>query len=64
MEQWTHGSARADARKSSLYRFFFPRDANFDVKINPYSGSDPNNSYNPADGAMPTINNSFADHKA
>jgi len=51
-------------RKSSLYRLFFPQDANYDVIENPYSGTDPNASYNPADGSFPTINNSFADHKA
>ena len=58
------GTTAADKGKSPLYRLFRPQDANWDVRSNPYSHSDPLASYNPADGSFPTLNNPYADHKA
>ena len=52
-----------DTKKSTLYRFFFPLDANYETKRNPYSGAEPLTSVNPRDGSFPMINNDYADHK-
>ena len=50
-------------KKSSLYRFFFPLDANYSTNRNPWHGADPLNSVNPADGSFPHPTNNYADHK-
>ena len=53
-----------EARKrSTLYRFFFPLDADYSVEKNPWANSDPLSSVNARDGSFPIYSNNYADHK-
>jgi hypothetical protein len=60
---YSSGEREQMAKKSTLYRFFRPLDANWETQPSPYRGADPLTSFNPADGSFPTMNNTYADHK-
>mmetsp|Transcript_17467 Transcript_17467/g.12471 ORF Transcript_17467/g.12471 Transcript_17467/m.12471 type:complete len:211 (-) Transcript_17467:72-704(-) len=54
---------RAEERKkSTLYRFLFPLDADFEVRENPYAKNHHHDVFSPANGFYSTYTNSFRDH--
>ena len=51
-----------DENKGILRRYFFPDDANFNLKTNPYRNNHPDNVYDPRKPIYPSSTNDFRDH--
>jgi len=49
-------------RNSSVYRFFFPYDASYDIKGANTARTAPEDRFDPAKGYYPTYTNDFRDH--
>ena len=64
MERATYNKYRnkGDENKGALYRYFFTKDADFELKTNPYRNRHPDDCYNPKKPFYPTYSNSFRDH--
>ena len=56
-------ASRDESKKSSVYRFFRPLNADYDTVNNPYAGRTTAN-FNPEGGKFPTLTNDYADHEA
>ena len=52
-----------DEKKGILYRYFFTKDADFELKYNPYRNSHPDDVFNPKKPVYPTYSNDFRDHE-
>ena len=53
---------REERKKSAWYRLFFPMDADYNVKENPFALNNKENVYNPKNGFYATATNHFRDH--
>ena len=63
MEQAQYFSkAGDDFKSSSLFRFFMARDADFEIKQNPYANRHPEDVWNSATGQYATYHNNFGRH--
>ena len=51
-----------DFKSSSLFRFFMARDADFEIKQNPYANRHPEDVWNSATGQYATYSNNFGQH--
>ncbi len=51
-----------DKKHRTWYRLFFPNDADYSVKRNPYHQTHKDNVYNPANNYYPTIGTHFRSH--
>lgn len=54
--------AKQERKKSSWYRLFFPNDADYNVKENPFAINNKENVYNPNNGYYGSIHNHYRDH--
>ncbi len=59
-EKWKQ--AAENRRKSAWYRFLFPRDADFEVRENPYAHFHRSDIYNTKRGHYSSLTNDFQDH--
>jgi len=55
--------AKAEQKKSPLYRLLWPNHADFTPKTNRFVNRDSFRNYNYESGAFPTTNHSYADHR-
>lgn len=63
MNSYKRKFAKEDRKKSSWYRIFFPNDADYRVKENPYAIYNKDDCYNPYNGYYSTYTNHFRDHE-
>ena len=54
--------AKEERKKSAWYRLFFPNDADYNVKENPYALNNRENVYNPLNGYVGSFENHYRDH--
>ena len=54
--------ASEDTKKSALYRYLFPKDANYESSTKAIIDAHPTDRYNPANGYYATYSNNFRDH--
>lgn len=59
-EKWKQ--AAENRKKSAWYRYFFTRDADFEVKENPYAHYHRQDVYNSNRGTYSSLTNDFQDH--
>ena len=52
-----------ERKKSSWYRLFFPNDADYNVKENPYANNNRENVYNPLNNFFGSVHNHYRDHE-
>lgn len=51
-----------DEKKGIFRRYFFPDDADFNLKYNPYRNAHPDAVYDPSKPIYPSVTNDFRDH--
>ena len=51
-----------DERKGTLMRYFFPHEADFTLKFNPYRDAHPDDVYDKSNQFYPSSTNDFRDH--
>ena len=51
-----------DEKKGFFRRYFFPKDADFNLKYNPYRNTNPQDVYDPSKPYYPSSTNDFRDH--
>lgn len=61
-ESYRNMKHKQEKKKSAWYRLFFPVDADYNVKENPWAHNHPDNVYNPRNGFYGSVTNRFRDH--
>ncbi len=62
--EFYNDSGSDERKKSSLYRFFRPLNADYNTVTNPYEGRAALDNFNTNGGKFPTLTNDYTDHEA
>jgi len=62
LQSYRNQRNKEERKKTAWYRLFFPLDADYNVKENPFAHHAKENVYNPGNGFYASIHNHYRDH--